>query len=108
MLWFAQGSAGYRKHFPPPPSPSRSSAANELDASLILIEPEISAKKEVLGIGPLNGVMRRAAMSSGQIVEVMGRTSRYHILQLGDLHLYRSQEHRGQYYCYKNLFRVES
>jgi hypothetical protein len=27
MLWFAHGSAGYGKHFPPPPSPSRSAAA---------------------------------------------------------------------------------
>jgi hypothetical protein len=28
MLWFAQGSASGRKHFPPPPSPSRSSSRN--------------------------------------------------------------------------------
>src|ERR1035437_2024538 len=27
MLWFAHGSASYRKHFPPPPSPSKSAAA---------------------------------------------------------------------------------
>jgi len=81
---------------------------NELDLSLIQIDSNIPSNKEVLDIGPLNGVVRHRVMSGGQTVEVMGRTSRYHTLQLGDLHVWRSQEHNGQFYCYKNLFRVES
>jgi len=32
MLWFAQGSAGYGQHFPPPPSRSRSAAATRVAA----------------------------------------------------------------------------
>jgi hypothetical protein len=52
--------------------------------------------------------VRHRVMSGGQTVEVMGRSSRYHALQLGDLHVWRSHEPNGQFYCYKNLFRVES
>jgi hypothetical protein len=84
------------------------SSFNELDLSLIQIDSTIPSNKEVLDIGPLNGVVRHRVMSGGQTVEVMGRSSRYHALQLGDLHVWRSLEHNGQFYCYKNLFRVES
>jgi hypothetical protein len=81
---------------------------NELDLSLIRINSDVPSTREVLGIGALNGVVRRAVLSSGQTVEVIGRTSRYHTLQLGPLHFWQSQEHDGHWYCYKNLFKVQS
>jgi hypothetical protein len=81
---------------------------NELDLSLIRIDPCISSKQEVLDIGTLNGVVPIAALSCGQTVEVMGRSCKHKTLQLGDFHVFRRHEHNGQYYCYKNMVRVES
>jgi len=81
---------------------------NELDLSLIQIDPSISSLQEVLDIGKLNGVVQMASLSSGQTVEVMGRSCKHRTLQLGDLHVFRMHEHNGRYYCYKNMVRVES
>jgi hypothetical protein len=81
---------------------------NELDVSLIRIAPSTCSKQEVLDIGSLNGVVRTASLSSGQTVEVMGRSCKLKTLQLGDLHVFRRHEYNGQYYCYKNMVRVES
>jgi hypothetical protein len=83
-------------------------ATNELDLSLIQIDPAISSKQEILDIGALNGVVPISSLSCGQTVEVMGRSCKHKTLQLGDFHVFRRHEHNGQYYCYKNMVRVES
>lgn len=63
---------------------------------------------EVLDIGPLTGVALRASMSTCQPVEVMGRTSGRHVLQVGALAAWYNFSHNGQDYCFRNLFEVES
>ena len=81
---------------------------NELDLSLVQIDSSTPSNLEVLDIGTLNGVVGIASLSSGQTVEVMGRTCKFKTLQLGDLHVFRKHEHNGQFYCYKNMVRIES
>jgi hypothetical protein len=82
---------------------------HELDLALIEIaNPSIGTQLEVLDIGPLSGITRRAAMSTGQPVEVMGRTTEFSSLQLGGLAVWYRLGSGKDTICFKNLFEVES
>jgi len=84
-------------------------AANEIDAALIDLDGSaLPSLLEVLDIGPLTGITSRAALTTGQTAEVMGRTSGLNSLRLGGLAAWYSFEHDGQDYCFRNLFEVES
>ena len=81
-------------------------ASNELDLSLIELDTG-GARLEVLRIGRLSGVAPRASLTTGQVVEVMGRTSGYNMLQIGGLAVWYRFSDAGIYYCFRNLFEVE-
>lgn len=82
---------------------------NEIDAALIELGGSgIPSLLEVLDIGSLTGITNRAALTTGQSVEVTGRTSGLNSLQLGGLAAWYSFDHGGQDYCFRNLFEVES
>jgi hypothetical protein len=84
-------------------------AVNEIDAALIELDGSgIPSLLEVLDIGPLTGITNRAGLTTGQSIEVMGRTSGLNNLQLGGLAAWYSFAHDGQDYCFRNLFEVES
>jgi hypothetical protein len=68
----------------------------------------ITSILEVLDIGPLSSVVSRSALSTAQAIEVMGRTTRYSTLQIGGLAAWYRFHRGGQYFCFKNLFEVES
>jgi hypothetical protein len=82
--------------------------ANEIDASIVKLDPRCASACEVLEIGALNGVVKRAAISMGQSVHVMGRTSKHHLMQLGPVGSWVRLEHNGNLYCYKKVFLVAS
>ncbi|KTT72249.1 hypothetical protein [Sphingomonas endophytica] len=83
--------------------------ANEIDAALIDMDGSVTPSVlEILDIGHLTGITSRAALTTGQTVEVMGRTSGLNSLRLGGLAAWYSFDHHGQDYCFRNLFEVES
>jgi hypothetical protein len=92
-----------------PCNPWSGISANEVDLSLIDIDPASTPSiLEVLDIGPLSGAVPRASLSTGQMVEVMGRTTRYSLLQIGGLATWYRFQRGASYFCFKNLFEVES
>jgi hypothetical protein len=92
-----------------PCNPWAGVAAHELDLSLVEIDARsVTSILEVLDIGPLSSIVPRAGLSTGQAVEVMGRTTRYSVLQVGGLAAWYRFHSDGKYYCFKNLFEVQS
>jgi hypothetical protein len=92
-----------------PCNPWSSVLPNEVDLSLIRIDPLlISSVLAVLDIGAMSGITPRANLSTGQTVEVMARTSRHNHLQIGGLAAWYKFRHGATEYCFKNLFEVES
>lgn len=90
-------------------NPWSGAVGHELDLALIeIVDPSVGTMLEVLDIGPLTGVTRRAAMSTGQPVEVMGRTTEFSALQIGGLAAWYRLGSGKQTFCFKNLFEVES
>jgi hypothetical protein len=92
-----------------PCNPWSGVTANEIDLSLIEIDTAATTSVlEVLDIGPLSSVVARSALSTAQAVEVTGRTTHYSALQIGGLAVWYRFHRVGQYFCFKNLFEVES
>jgi hypothetical protein len=92
-----------------PCNPWSGVTANEVDLSLIEIDSAAATSiLEILDIGPLSGVVTRSSLSTGQAIEVMGRTTHYSSLQIGGLAVWYRFHRAGQYFCFKNLFEVES
>jgi hypothetical protein len=90
-----------------PCNPWSGVASNLLDLSLIELD-SVGARMEVLSIGGLSGIAPRSSLTTGQAVEVVGRTSGYNMLQIGGLAVwYRFMDANG-YYCFRNMFEVES
>ncbi len=79
------------------------------DIALIEIDnAKSTVQSEVLDVGRLNGVVSRSLMSTGQSVDVMGRTSKHNVLNLGGVAAWFRLSHRGSFYCFKHLFQVQS
>jgi hypothetical protein len=92
-----------------PCNPWSSVPPNELDLSLVQIDPSlVSPVLAVLDIGAMSGITPRANLSTGQAAEVMARTSRHNRLQIGGLAAWYKFRHGATEYCFKNLFEVES
>jgi hypothetical protein len=80
---------------------------NELDISLIELDPGILSDLEVLDIGPIQGRTPKTALAPFLNVEVTGRSSGYRALETGGLAVvYRFRDPSGQTYCFRNLFQL--
>lgn len=82
---------------------------HELDLSLIELNANsVTSALEVLDIGPVATVAKRASISTGQVVEVMGRTTKYSRLQVGPVTIWYKLKIDDNHYCFRNLFEVLS
>jgi len=92
-----------------PCNPWSGTTTNEEDIALIEIDKSKTATAlQILSIGALNGIVPRASISNGQSVEVMGRTTKHSYLAVGGLAAWYRMAHHGSFYCFKNLFEVQS
>lgn len=80
---------------------------NQVDAALIELDPNIASESEVLQIGPIYGVTRKAMMSPELIVEMSGRTSGHRDLVVGGIAAtYRFRDSADNLYCFEHLFEL--
>ena len=81
---------------------------NTVDAALVEFDPAIASSLQVLHAGRVTGIASKASVSSGSLVEIVGKRSGTRTLEVGGLALTYQLRDRvtGLLYCFNHLFEL--